>query len=154
MGKFCFLKTKFKSSRLIDINPLICRSQLLNQLSRTSSQLQNKTKHLTHPSFIHSFISFLSALQVSVIPFLGPGWFFFFFFFFFLVVGGWQSVRGRERWKSDISAQLFSFTWYIASIRYRFDMSGWPSGLRRQFKALVFGRGFESHFGHKLHTPR
>ena len=21
----------------------------------------------------------------------------------------------------------------------------WPSGLRRQFKALVFGRGFESH---------
>jgi hypothetical protein len=26
-------------------------------------------------------------------------------------------------------------------------LSGWPSGLRRQFKALVFGRGFESHFG-------
>ena len=25
----------------------------------------------------------------------------------------------------------------------------WPSGLRRQFKALVFGRGFESHTGHK-----
>ena len=25
--------------------------------------------------------------------------------------------------------------------------SGWPSGLRRQFKALVFGRGFESHTG-------
>ena len=24
--------------------------------------------------------------------------------------------------------------------------AGWPSGLRRQFKALVFGRGFESHF--------
>ena len=29
-------------------------------------------------------------------------------------------------------------------------LSGWPSGLRRQFKALVFGRGFESHTGHKL----
>ena len=27
-------------------------------------------------------------------------------------------------------------------------LSGWPSGLRRQFKALVFGRGFESHTGH------
>ena len=27
-------------------------------------------------------------------------------------------------------------------------MAGWPSGLRRQFKALVFGRGFESHFSH------
>ena len=24
----------------------------------------------------------------------------------------------------------------------------WPSGLRRQFKALVFGRGFESHRRH------
>ena len=35
-------------------------------------------------------------------------------------------------------------------------MAGWPSGLRRQFKALVFGRGFESHFSqipfcHRLH---
>ena len=26
------------------------------------------------------------------------------------------------------------------------QVAGWPSGLRRQFKALVFGRGFESHF--------
>ena len=26
----------------------------------------------------------------------------------------------------------------------------WPSGLRRQFKALVFGRGFESHSCHSL----
>ena len=27
-------------------------------------------------------------------------------------------------------------------------MTVWPSGLRRQIKALVFGRGFESHSGH------
>jgi hypothetical protein len=24
----------------------------------------------------------------------------------------------------------------------------WPSGLRRNVKAVVFGRGFESHFSH------
>jgi hypothetical protein len=30
-------------------------------------------------------------------------------------------------------------------------MSGWPSGLRRQFKALVFGRG--SHFGQIYFFP-
>ena len=30
------------------------------------------------------------------------------------------------------------------------NKSGWPSGLRRQFKALVFGRGFESHSGQIL----
>ena len=29
------------------------------------------------------------------------------------------------------------------------QVAGWPSGLRRQFKALVFGRGFESHFSHE-----
>ena len=33
-------------------------------------------------------------------------------------------------------------------------MAGWPSGLRRQFKALVFGRGFESHFSHETFIPR
>ena len=27
-------------------------------------------------------------------------------------------------------------------------MARWPSGLRRQFKALVFGRGFESRSRH------
>jgi hypothetical protein len=27
----------------------------------------------------------------------------------------------------------------------RIAATRWPSGLRRQFKALVFGRGFESH---------
>ena len=30
--------------------------------------------------------------------------------------------------------------------------AGWPSGLRRQFKALVFGRGFESHFSQESFT--
>ena len=30
------------------------------------------------------------------------------------------------------------------------NTAGWPSGLRRQFKALVFGRGFESHFSQVL----
>jgi hypothetical protein len=29
-------------------------------------------------------------------------------------------------------------------------MTRWPSGLRRQFKALVFGRGFESHSSHDI----
>ena len=34
------------------------------------------------------------------------------------------------------------------------QVAGWPSGLRRQFKALVFGRGFESHFSHEyLFSP-
>jgi hypothetical protein len=33
------------------------------------------------------------------------------------------------------------------------QVAGWPSGLRRQFKALVFGRGFESHFSHKILFP-
>ena len=30
------------------------------------------------------------------------------------------------------------------------NTAGWPSGIRRQFKALVFGRGFESHFSQVL----
>ena len=30
-----------------------------------------------------------------------------------------------------------------------FFLVSWPSGLRRQFKVLVFGRGFESHGYHK-----
>ena len=34
---------------------------------------------------------------------------------------------------------------YIWNLKAR-----WPSGLRRQFKALVFGRGFESRFRHNL----
>ena len=33
-------------------------------------------------------------------------------------------------------------------IGFNQQVAGWPSGLRRQFKALVFGRGFESHFSH------
>ena len=37
---------------------------------------------------------------------------------------------------------LFSFS--------KYNTAGWPSGLRRQFKALVFGRGFESHFSQVL----
>ena len=36
----------------------------------------------------------------------------------------------------------------MSSIGYNQQVAGWPSGLRRQFKALVFGRGFESHFSH------
>ena len=35
-----------------------------------------------------------------------------------------------------------------SSIGFNQQVAGWPSGLRRQFKALVFGRGFESHFSH------
>ena len=34
------------------------------------------------------------------------------------------------------------------------QVAGWPSGLRRQFKALVFGRGFESHFSHNTFFPK
>ena len=29
----------------------------------------------------------------------------------------------------------------------------WPSGLRRQFKALVFGRGFEPHLCQNIFFP-
>ena len=39
------------------------------------------------------------------------------------------------------------FVWFPAG-EIIIQRAGWPSGLRRQFKALVFGRGFESHFSH------
>ena len=41
-----------------------------------------------------------------------------------------------------------SFFLIIRQIGFNQQVAGWPSGLRRQFKALVFGRGFESHFSH------
>ena len=33
------------------------------------------------------------------------------------------------------------------------DLQFWPSGLRRQFKALVFGRGFESRRLYSIPLP-
>ena len=40
------------------------------------------------------------------------------------------------------------FRAYQSAWASRTNKTIWPSGLRRQFKALVFGRGFESHSGH------
>ena len=61
-------------------------------------------------------------------------------------------------WRSILSALLCRYTMRGTlcfcvflpdhQIVYNQQVAGWPSGLRRQFKALVFGRGFESHFSH------
>ena len=48
-----------------------------------------------------------------------------------------------------ISVVVSIHYFWLASIICNQQVAGWPSGLRRQFKALVFGRGFESHFSHE-----
>ena len=57
-------------------------------------------------------------------------------------------ARLVRSWETRLEVRVLSVL-YILAMFFVFRSTRWPSGLRRQFKALVFGRGFESHTGHK-----
>ena len=58
-------------------------------------------------------------------------------------------ARLVRSWETRLEVRVLSVL-YILAMFFVFRSTRWPSGLRRQFKALVFGRGFESHSCHSL----
>ena len=64
-----------------------------------------------------------------------------------------EKILRRFDWHQFIvmkGQKVASYSIYLAFFLMYQQVAGWPSGLRRQFKALVFGRGFESHFSHVI----
>ena len=62
---------------------------------------------------------------------------------------GRRKVSEKCFFKLTFLFRVLLFILWVRPLLFRVSKVRWPSGLRRQFKALVFGRGFESRPDHE-----